>query len=147
MKAINPGAKVRLGRGRGGSLLGFFLFQRVCHRICIDTRMVSPEAAWLPEIGHCVEPVMRLLLPKTSSPGLRLANAALWIRWVRLWRGLGRGFWTPSSQISGSLPTPSFPLITRQRLELKVQDLRILEQEKTTEMPHDATGALRLQRG
>ena len=35
-----------------------------------DTRMVSLGGAWLPEIGHCVEPVMRLLLPQTSSPGL-----------------------------------------------------------------------------
>lgn len=60
---------------------------------------------------------------------------------------MGRGFQTLSSQISGSLPTPSFPLVTRQRLELKVQDLRVLEQEKTIEMPHDAAGALRLREG
>ena len=61
--------------------------------------------------------------------------------------GFGEGILDPSSQISASLPSPSSPLLTRQRLERKVQDLRILEQEKTIEMPHDATGALRPREG
>ena len=82
---------MRLGRGRGVSAVFLPISKTVSPRLQRH-RMMSLGAVWLPKISHCVEPVMRLLLPQTSSPGLRLDNTALWISWVRLWRGLGRGF-------------------------------------------------------
>lgn len=88
---------------------------------------------------------MRLLFPQTSSPGLGLADVALWLKWVRVWRVLGRRFWTPPLKfcVSSQLPT-----LARKRLEPEAQDLRILEQEKKTiAIPHDTTGALRPRKG